>query len=165
MHSIKSTIRLLNFLVVEFSILLFCVGIFLQVGETKGPVFDSIGPDIIPQSLALLVILLVLTQIFSSLPEFFSIHFQKARADFVPQNIKGFLLFITATVIFVLTLRFWFVPLVFLTPLYVFVATLIFAFKFERRIIVGGCIVGTVLGILQYIVFTNFIYVDLFISP
>ena len=61
MQSIKSIIRLLNFLVVEFTILLFCAGIFLQVGETKGPVFDSIGPDVIPQSLALVVILLVLT--------------------------------------------------------------------------------------------------------
>ena len=164
MQSRKSIIRLVSSLGVEFTILFLCVGIFLQVGKTKGPVFDSIGPDVIPQSLAIVVILLVLTQMFSSVSGFFSSGFQKAEADFVPPNVKGFIFFILATMIFVLTLRFWVAPLVFLTPLYIVVATLIFAYEFERRIIVGGCIVGVVLGLLQYIVFTNFIHVDLFIS-
>ncbi|MDG1319520.1 MAG: hypothetical protein P8P84_19725 [Paracoccaceae bacterium] len=164
MKSLRNVVRAVRAIGAELIFLFFCVGIFLQVGETKGPVFDSIGPDVIPQTLAIFVILLVLVQILLNVARMFSTRPEAVEPKFNPRHFMAFIFFILATATFLLALRFWVAPIVFLTPAFIIVTTLIFSYDIKVQTILIGSIVGVALGFLQYLVFTNFIHVDLYIA-
>jgi hypothetical protein len=164
MKALNASMKAGRALGVELIILLFCVGILQEVGKTKGPTFDSIGPDVIPQTLAILVILLLSVQIIFNVVELLSSGPEVKEAGLDKNKLKPFVFFIVVTGTFLLALRLWLAPLVILTPIFILVATLIFANNLKKKTIITGSAIGVAIGLVQYIIFTNFINVDLFVT-
>lgn len=164
MRILETGLRAGRALGVEVIILLFCVGILMEVGQTKGPIFDSIGPDVIPQTLAVMVILLTSVQLVVNAVGFLSSDQEGLVGEMDSSKLKSFAFFILATTTFLLALRLWVAPMVFLTPVFILVATLIFSNNLKRRTIITGSAIGLALGLIQYIIFTNFLHVDLYVT-
>jgi len=146
-------------LYVELGILVFCGIILSGTGKTKGPVFDTVGPDFLPTVVALLVAGLVLLEIAMELTSRSGGDQPTSKPD--PSALRNTLIFCVATTAYLLLLAYQLTPLFLATCGYMACTTPLLAHRLNWRDALLGAIVGLILGgVLQY-VFTQIVVIDL----
>lgn len=154
--------RTLGGMHVEIAILVFCGLILSETGQTRGPVFDAIGPDVLPTIVALVVAALTLLQIVQQIA---SDARAGAPADtgapiLWPELARG-LGFAALTLAYVAVLASRLVPFWAATAVFLTVATLVMARAPNWRDASLGAGIGVVLGIGLQLVFTMVLVIDL----
>lgn len=154
--------HLLGGMYVEVSILILCGLILSETGKTRGPVFDAIGPDVLPAAVAAIVAALTLLQIVRQIVYGAHAH-PDATADapiHLPELLRG-LVFATLTVVYVTALASRLVPFWAATAVFAALATIIMTRPMNWRDAVLGACIGTALGVSLQIVFTMILVIDL----
>ena len=144
---------------VELAILAFCVLIFLGAGSTAGPVFDVIGPEMLPTATSVLVGALVLVQI--------AVQVLRARTDppppvwIDPVALRNLAVFSLATILFVLIVAQGWLPFALATCAFMTVTTMLLSNRLDRRDAAIGAASGLALGIVLQVTFTHVLFIDL----
>lgn len=144
---------------VEIAILIFCIVIYLGTGTTKGPVFDVIGPELLPISMSLLVGTMVLIQIIVQVVRARRIPLPAIRID--PLALRNLVVFATATILFVLFVSRGWLPFALATCAFMTVTTVMLSNRIHWRDAVIGAVSGLALGIVLQVTFTYVLYIDL----
>lgn len=147
----------------EFCLLIFCAAILSQTGQTKGPVFDVVGPDFLPSSVAWIVALLVTIQIVVHI-----LGWRKGAPDTAvvssTETATGRVLaaiFSALTVLYAVVLSNEFAPFYLATAIYLTVCTVLLSRRFNWRDLAVGAVVGLVMGVGLQWLFTNVFIIDL----
>ena len=157
--TVAKPIRILGSLYMEIAILAFCGAIVSATGQTRGPVFDVVGPDFLPTVVALLVAALTLVQVVMHVARRW--RSQPGGRSEVAAALGSALIFSAVTVAYVALLAFRMAPFFLLTAVFVMLTTLLLSPRFSWREAAMGLIIGLVLGVgLQY-VFTQVLIIDL----
>jgi len=144
---------------VEIAILIFCVVIFLGAGTTRGPVFDVIGPEMLPMATSVLVGGLTLIQIVA--------YTLRARHDpppairIDPVALRNLAVFAVATILFVLIVANGWLPFALATSAFMTVTTMLLSNRLAWRDAAIGATSGLALGIVLQVTFTYILYIDL----
>ena len=144
---------------IEIAILAFCVVIYLGAGSTRGPVFDVIGPEILPTTTSVLVGALVILQIV--------LQVRRARSDppapvrLDPVILRNLAVFTASTILFVLTVAQGWLPFALATCGFITVTTMLLSNRIDKRDAIIGAVSGLVLGIVLQVMFTYVLFVDL----
>lgn len=154
---------IVDLFILEIAIIFVSYAVLSEVGKSKGPVFDAIGPDALPQAMAIIVLVLALaqliiifvTQIRNSVVE---------TSGFDPEKLvnAGYAVaFCALTAIYVYSLQSGFAPFFVLTVAYLVLGTVIMSQSATRQSIMIGAISGLVLGVGLQFIFTQILNVDL----
>lgn len=147
---------------VEIAILVFCGLILSETGKTSGPVFDAIGPDVLPTVVAVIVAALTLLQIVQHIArEARGLTPTAAAAPILWPELARGLIFTALTVGYVALLTTRQVPFWAATAVFVAAATLIMARPPNWRDAGLGAVIGVVLGVGLQLVFTMVLVIDL----
>ena len=154
--------RVLGGLHVEVGILVFCGLILSETGKTRGPVFDAIGPDVLPTAVALIVGALTLFQIVLQIVRGPQADAAAAAVAPIrwPELARG-AAFAVLTVGYVALLASRNVPFWAATALFVTAATLIMARPPNWSNALAGAVIGVVLGVALQLIFTRVLVIDL----
>jgi len=147
---------------VEVAILVFCGLILSETGKTRGPVFDAIGPDVLPTVVALIVAGLTLLQVVVQLAR--GPQDQPDDAGAVPLQLPELLrglAFAALTIAYVALLASRLAPFWVATAVFVLAATLVMARPPSLGNALLGGVIGVVLGVVLQLVFTMILVIDL----
>lgn len=147
-------------LYVELAILVFCGLILSETGQTKGPVFDAIGPDVLPTAVALIVAGLTLLQVVVQIARGGHALPDADPRIMAPELLRG-LIFAAVTIAYVVVLASRLVPFWLATAVFVAVTTLIMARPPNGRDAILGAVIGVILGAGLQFVFTTILVIDL----
>lgn len=154
-----ATLRRLASLFVEFGILCFCAIILSGTGKTEGPVFDTVGPDLFPTALALIVGGLTFVQIAVELLGKGDPAALPGRPDW--QMMRSTLIFFAATAIYVFLLAQRLAPLYLATCAFMACTTALLSHRPDWRDVALGAAIGLGLGGVLQFVFTRILVIDL----
>lgn len=144
---------------VEIGILVFCGIIFMGTGRTTGPVFDVIGPDLLPTAtagiVAGLVLIHVVLQVIRSLRE----PLPTVRID--PQSLRNAVIFTAATLLFVTAVAQGWLVFALATAVFMTVTTMLLSNRVHWRDAAFGAVIGLGLGIVLQYTFTQILFIDL----
>lgn len=147
---------------VEIAVLVFCGLILSETGQTRGPVFDAIGPDVLPTIVAVIVAALVLLQIVQQIARGArGLAAPTGDAPILWPELARGLVFAAVTVVYVVVLASRMVPFWAATAVFVAAATLIMARPPNWRDATLGAVIGVVLGVALQLVFTMVLVIDL----
>ena len=144
---------------VEIAILIFCAIILMGTGNTKGPVFDAVGPDFLPTAVAVIVGLMVLVQIVRQVVG----NVRQARSPLVVNFAawRKAVIFSLVMMLVVAVLAYHILPLYLASSAFVACTTVLISDRPSWRDVLYGLVSGLVLGaVLQY-VFTEILFIDL----
>ena len=144
---------------VEIAILIFCIVIYLGTGTTKGPVFDVVGPELLPISMSLLVGALVLIQIIVQIVRARRTPLPAVRID--PLALRNLMIFAAATIVFVFVVAQGWLPFALATCVFMTVTTMMLSNRIHWRDAAIGAVSGLALGIVLQVTFTYVLYIDL----
>lgn len=144
---------------VELAILAFCVLIFLGAGTTRGPVFDVIGPEMLPTATSVLVGALVLVQIAAQVVRARRDPPPPVRID--PEALRNLAVFAVATTLFVLSVAQGWLPFALATCGFMTVTTMLLSNRVDWRDAAVGAASGLALGVVLQVTFTYVLYIDL----
>ena len=154
-------LRLMGELHVEIGILVFCAAIISETGKTKGPVFDTVGPDLLPTAVATMVAALTLLQVVVQIA-------QRGRGgDPLPGravDVAGWrngAIFSVATLAYVALLAAQSVPFFLATSAFMAVATALLSQHGKWRDAAVGAGIGLGLGLFLQFSFTRVLIIDL----
>jgi hypothetical protein len=152
--------HILGGLHVEVAILVFCGLILSETGKTRGPVFDAIGPDVLPTIVAVIVSGLTLLQIVLQIARGPQAQDVDDAPIHLPELLRG-LVFAAVTIAYVALLASRMVPFWAATAVFAMVATLIMSRppNLANAALGGG--IGVVLGVVLQLVFTMILVIDL----
>jgi len=153
--------RTLGGLHVELLILAFCGLILSGTGKTRGPVFDAIGPDVLPTAVALIVAGLTLVQAMHQILRGTGTSLPAASEPIAWGELLRGLAFGVATVAYVALLAWRLAPFWVATAAFVAMTTLIMANPRSWRDAAAGAGIGAGLGIFLQLVFTRVLVIDL----
>lgn len=144
---------------VEISILIFCGIIFMGTGRTKGPVFDVIGPDLLPTVTAAIVATFVLLQVVIQVIANLKVPPPPVQID--PQSLRNGVIFTVATVLFVVAVAQGWLPFALATSAFMTVNTMLLSNRIHWRDAAFGAAIGLGLGIVLQYTFTQILFIDL----
>ncbi|MCR9135137.1 MAG: tripartite tricarboxylate transporter TctB family protein [Alphaproteobacteria bacterium] len=144
---------------VEIGILIFCGIVFLGTGRTEGPVFDVIGPDVLPAATAGIVALLVLLQVALQVVRTLRNPPPPVRID--PEVVRNGVIFTVATILFVTIVAQGWLPFALATSAFMTVTTMLLSNRIHWRDAVFGASIGLALGVVLQFVFTRILFIDL----
>ncbi|NRA21832.1 MAG: tripartite tricarboxylate transporter TctB family protein [Oceanospirillaceae bacterium] len=159
-HSATSRfLHIISTLYIEFFILLICTLVISQTGKSTGPVFDVVGPDLIPLTVAYVVAALTLLQLVV----------ESRKMDFAGRQMNGdigfrpipCLLFCCLSGLYVLSLANAWAPFYLATFVFITLATLTITAGASKRDVVIGMLIGLGVGALLQFVFTQILVIDL----
>lgn len=154
-----SLFALIASLHVEIAILAFCVLIYLGAGSTRGPVFDVIGPEMLPTATSVLVGALVLLQIGVQVRRAW--HDPVAPVELDPVILRNLAVFTASTILFVVSVAQGWVPFAVATCGFITVTTMLLSNRIDKRDAAIGAASGLALGIVLQVTFTYVLFVDL----
>ncbi len=163
MFSWRTFLLVARGLYVELAILAVCGAIISETGKTSGPVFDVVGPDFIPLSVAYMIIGLTTLQIGM---RFLGgaggpIFVEQSRSRILKADYFWVLGFCVTTGLYVVVLSARVMPYYMATGLFVVATTVILARRVEWRDIWRGAVIGIVLGVVLQTIFTQILVIDL----
>lgn len=147
-------------LYVEIAVLVFCGLILSETGQTRGPVFDAIGPDVLPTAVALMVAGLTLLQVVLQIARGSQPLPDADPRIMAPELLRG-LVFAAVTIAYVALLASRLAPFWVATAVFVAAATLIMARPPNWRDAILGAVIGVILGAGLQFVFTTILVIDL----
>lgn len=156
-----SILRVLASLYVELAILAFCILIISETGRTRGPVFDVVGPDFLPTTVATIVAALTLLQIIVQVAK----HLRRAHEDSgepisLANAVVG-LVFIAFTAVYVTVLSYRLVPFWAATTGFIVVLTLLLSRAISWRDFALSLAIGLGMGVGLQFIFTRILIIDL----
>lgn len=154
-------LRILASLYVEFTIIIVCALIISEAGQTRGPVFDVVGPDFLPTVVAGLVAALTLLQMGVQVARQVRGKESETSEPIAGSDAFVGLVFAAVTTVFVTTLALRLVPFWAATAVFVTVATLLLARTITRRDLVLSISIGIGLGVALQLIFTRILIIDL----
>lgn len=157
--SLGRVIAIVAGLHVEIGILVFCGVVFLGTGRTEGPVFDVIGPDVLPAATAGIVAALVLLQIAVQVAKALRDPPPAVRID--PLALRNGVIFTVATILFVTIVAQGWLPFALATSAFMTVTTMLLSNRIHWRDAVFGASIGLALGVVLQFVFTRVLFIDL----
>ena len=153
-------VRILGGLYVEIAILVFCAAILSETGKTKGPVFDTVGPDFLPTAVSYMVGALTLLQIVIQVTGGW-------RSKAQPQPFRmgrpvwTGLIFCAVTAVYVALLAHRVIPYAPATAVFIIFATLMLAERPTWRDAGLGAAIGLAMGFGSQYIFTTILGIDL----
>ncbi|WP_306119070.1 MULTISPECIES: tripartite tricarboxylate transporter TctB family protein [unclassified Roseitalea] len=154
-----TALKLLGELHVEIGIVVFCAAIISETGKTKGPVFDTVGPDLLPTAVATIVAALTALQIV--------VHVARRRwePDSGPGvdtvGLRNGAIFALATLGYVAALASRQIPFFVATCAFMAVATALLSQHNRWRDAALGAAIGLGLGLFLQFIFTQVLIIDL----
>jgi hypothetical protein len=156
-----SIIRILASLYVELAILAFCILIISEAGRTRGPVFDVVGPDFLPTTVAGLVAALTLVQIVVHIASQLRRTYQATGEPISLVNAVVGLVFIAFTAVYVTVLSYRAAPFWLATTVFIIVLTLLLSREITWRDLALSLVIGLGMGLFLQFVFTRILIIDL----
>jgi len=156
-----SPLRILAGLYMEWIILAFCALVLSATGKTEGPVYDVVGPDFLPTTVAWIVAALTLVQVVRQVIQQRRLPVQDSVEPLEQADILTGLLFGVVTAAYVLVLAYRLAPFYLLTAVFITLATLLISRRFDWRDALTGIVLGVVLGIILQLIFTRVLVIDL----
>ena len=144
---------------VEIGLLAFCGVIFLGTARTRGPVFDVVGPDLLPTVTAGMVAALVVLQIVFQIVRALRSPLPPIRIDSIV--LRNFVVFTLATGLFVLVVARGWLPFAAATCVFMTVNTMLLSNRLHWRDAAIGAGSGLALGLVLQFTFTRILFVDL----
>lgn len=148
-------------LYVELCILVFCAAILSQTGQTKGPVFDVVGPDFLPTTVAWIVAVLTALQVVVHL-----VGWRRGQAPAAPtgETAAGWLIAVVfggLTVVYAGVLSNELAPFYLATAVYLLACTVLLARRLSWKDVAGGAVLGILMGVGLQLLFTRVFVIDL----
>lgn len=144
---------------VEIAILVFCVLIYLGAGSTRGPVFDVIGPEMLPTATSVLVGGLVMMQIVLQVRRSWRDPLPPVHLD--PVILRNLAVFTGSTILFVVAVAQGWLPFALATCGFITVTTMLLSNRIDKRDAMIGAVSGLALGVVLQVTFTYVLFVDL----
>jgi hypothetical protein len=144
---------------VEIGILAFCGIIFLGTGRTEGPVFDVVGPDVLPTATAALVAAMVLAQLLVQVTRELRTPPPPVRVD--PLALRNGVIFTAATILFVTAVALGWLPFSLATAAFMTLTTMLLSNRIHWRDGAFGAAIGLALGLVLQVTFTRILFIDL----
>ncbi len=144
---------------VEIFLLIFCGIIFLGTGRTSGPVFDVVGPDLLPTVTAGIVAALTVLQIGAEVLRARRTPPPPIRID--PLVLRNLALFGAATTLFVVAVARGWLPFALATCVFITFNTMLLSNRLNARDAAIGAASGLALGIVLQFMFTRVLFIDL----
>lgn len=160
-HFRPGPLAIIGGLYMEFIILVFCGLVLAGTGKTKGPIYDVVGPDFLPTVVACMVAGLTLVQVVLQVVRQLRGDRGHVAAPLATGDIATGLVFGAATAAYVLVLALRVAPFYLSTMIFVTIATLLVARRFEWRDVAMGAVIGLLLGIFLQLIFTKVLVIDL----
>jgi len=155
----RSIARIVGELHVEIGILIFCAAIISETGKTQGPVFDTVGPDLLPTAVAVIVAALTLVQVVVQIATRDSTDHAGSRID--RAGVINGLVFCLATILYVAVLAWQIVPFYLATCGFMAVTTALLSQGALARNALLGAGIGLGLGLFLQFIFTQVLVIDL----
>lgn len=155
----QRALTILASLHVEILLLVFCGVIFLGTARTEGPVFDVVGPDLLPTVAAAIVAALVIVQMVVQVMRSVRGPLPAIRID--PAAVRNAAVFTAATALFVVAVARGWLPFAAATCVFMAINTMLLSNRLHWRDAAIGAASGLALGIVLQFTFTYVLFVDL----
>lgn len=144
---------------VEIGILVFCGLVIMGTGRTEGPVFDVVGPDVLPAATAAIVAGMVLVQIVVQVIRDLREAPPVVQVD--PLALRNGVIFTVATLLFVTAVARGWLPFALATSAFMSLTTMLLSNSFRGRDAAFGAVIGLALGVVLQFTFTRILFIDL----
>jgi len=155
----QRALTILASLHVELLLLVFCGVIFMGTARTEGPVFDVVGPDLLPTITAAIVAVLVIIQIVVQVIR--SVRGPLPGITIDPAAVRNGAVFTAATALFVVAVARGWLPFALATCVFMAINTMLLSNRLHWRDAAVGAASGLALGIVLQFMFTRVLFIDL----
>lgn len=156
---VRRALTLFASLHVEIALLVFCGLIFFGTGRTDGPVFDVVGPDLLPTATAGVVATLVVLQAVVQIVRAVRIPLPPLRIN--PLALRNLSVFAPVCALFVVAVAQGWLPFALATSAFMTLNTVLLSGRLHWRDAAIGAASGLALGIVLQFTFTRILFIDL----